>query len=163
TSDMKKLAIGLTQALGLEFLVWFVTGGDWMPGRSILVMDAGIAFLLLVATRLGLRQMREARQAQVRGRRAEASVRRVGIVGANELGAWLARQIAAAGSKRQVVAFFDDNPDKWNLRLCDVPVAGMPECLVSGAWADQLDEVILVIPESTEERRRQIKTLLSKM
>ena len=60
----------------------------------------------------------------------------------------------------RVVVFFDDDPDKWNLQLCDIPVAGMPECLLNGAWSEQLDEVILAIPGAPSERQKQILSIL---
>ena len=56
---------------------------------------------------------------------------RVGIVGAGYTGAVLAREL---GVKRNLglrpIVFFDDNPQKWQTRVHDIPVVGAPECLL---------------------------------
>ena len=134
-----------------------------MPARSIIVMDAIIAFTLIAGTRTWLRHMRETRNVKLsrEGERAREHRIQVGIVGAGELGAWLAKQINEMGkANRHVVVFFDDDPDKWKLRLCDVPVVGMPECVADGSWSEKLDEVIIATPGATPERQRQIEAIL---
>ena len=60
---------------------------------------------------------------------------------------------------RTVVAFFDDDCQKWHRRIHDVPVVGMPECLLVG-WAGKLDEVILAIPEARPSRAREIRRVI---
>lgn len=159
--EMKQLASGLGVAAVAQLLIWYVTSGDLMPGRSIILIDAALAFILLVALRTGLRNLRESRNSKVKRSSDPSAIRRVGIIGAGELGGWLAEQINRRGmGQRQVIVFFDDDADKWNRRLCDIPVAGMPECLVNGSWEDELDEVILAIPGASPERQQQIVSLL---
>ena len=159
--EMKQLAYGLGLAAGVQLLVWYVTNGDLMPGRSIILMDGVLAFILLAAMRAGLRGLREARNSNLE-RVGDGSARvRVGIVGAGELGGWLARQLNTRGKgNRTVVVFFDDDPAKWNMQLADVPVVGMPECILNGSWAEKLDEVILAIPGANSERQKQIIAIL---
>jgi FlaA1/EpsC-like NDP-sugar epimerase len=60
-----------------------------------------------------------------------------------------------------VVAFFDDNFHKWQKDIHDVPVVGMPECLLDG-WAEKLDEVVIAMPEWAAGRVREIERLLRK-
>ncbi len=160
--EMKQLASGLGLAAALQFFVWFVSQGDWMPARSIIVIDFVLAFFILAGTRILLRNLRETRASYLKRVNTTPQIRRIGIVGAGELGAWLVRQLNVFGKgSRRVVAFFDDDPDKWNLRLCEVPVVGMPECIANGSWQDNLDEVVLAIPEAPLERQRQILAILS--
>jgi FlaA1/EpsC-like NDP-sugar epimerase len=161
-AEMKLLASGLAQATALQLVVWFVTQGDFMPGRGVILVNGGLAFLLLLALRTGLRHLRLMRQSRTKQRGTGEGVLQVGIVGAGELGGWLARQFNAAGrGRRKVVVFFDDDADKWNMRLCDVPVAGMPECLANGSWQGRLDEVIVAVPGATAERQQQILSILA--
>ncbi len=164
-TEIKRLAWGLGQSTGILLLIWFVTGGDLMLGRSILLIDGSLALLMLVGARTGLRSIRRARQARLRPvDRAvgEDPLVHVGIVGAGELGGWLARQFNTTGvGRRRVVAFFDDDPDKWNLQLCDVPVVGMPECLLDGSWDGRLQEVVVAMPSAKPERIQQILAIVA--
>ena len=160
-TEMKLLASGLAQAALVQMLIWYVTEGDYMPGRSVIVVDAAVGFLLLVAVRTGMRNLRRARQSKIKSAANECGVIRVGVVGAGELGAWLARQFNTSAKRGRIVSvFFDDDPDKWNLQLCDVPVAGMPELLLNGFWKGKLDEVIVAIPSAKPERQQQILSIL---
>ncbi len=165
-TEIKRLASGLGLSMAIFLLIWFVTHGDFMPGRSIIVVDGLLSLLMLVGVRTGLRGLRRARQMQIRPGgnlegEAEAALA-VGIVGAGELGGWLARQFNAPGHRRRrVVAFFDDDPNKWNLQLCDVPVVGMPECLLDGSWQGRLQEVVVAMPSAKPERMQQILSILA--
>ena len=157
--EIKQLAYGLGLAGALQMFIWFVTDGDLMPGRSIIVINTMVAFMVLGGMRSLLRSLRETRSVHVRPEEGR-EIFRVGIVGAGELGGWLARQINSRGEGRRVEAFFDDDADKWNLRLCDVPVVGMPECILDGSWSGRLDEVILAMPNASPERAQQILGIL---
>lgn len=171
-TEMKRLALGLGQSTVVFLVIWFMTHGDFMPGRSIVVMDGALALLMLVGVRTGLRNLRRTRQSRLkplagggggRGRGGDGGDELpVAIIGAGELGGWLARQFNSAGqSRRRVVAFFDDDPDKWNLQLCDVPVVGMPECLLDGSWQGKLQEVVVAMPSAKPERMQQILSILA--
>jgi FlaA1/EpsC-like NDP-sugar epimerase len=60
---------------------------------------------------------------------------------------------------RTVVAFFDDDFQKWNKRVHEVPVVGMPECLIEG-WTQKLDEVVIAMPGAPAQRLCEIDQLL---
>lgn len=159
--EMKQLASGLALASGLQFVIWYVTQGDWMIPRSMIVMHAVMAFMMIAGVRMGLRSWREVRSSRNTVERHEGQPLRMGIIGAGEMGAWIARQVnGGGGGNRRVLVFFDDDSDKWNMRLCDVPVVGMPECIADGSWSESLDEVVVAMPSATPERHRQIQTLL---
>jgi len=59
-----------------------------------------------------------------------------------------------------LVAFFDDNPRAWHKRPHNIPVVGMPECLLSIHWQSQIDEVIVTIPEEQAGRIQEIREML---
>lgn len=159
--EMKRLANGLGFAAGLQWLLWEVLGGRGMPPRGVILINFAVAFLLIAGVRVHLRSLRERRRARTNVRTRERDTLCVGIIGAGELGGWLARQINTASGERKVVVFFDDDPNKWNRELCDVPVVGMPECLLDGSWSGQLHEVILAMPNASSERVEQIQSLLA--
>ena len=57
------------------------------------------------------------------------------------------------------MAFFDDDCRKWHRRIHEIPMVGMPECLLEG-WAGKLDEVIIAIPEASPDRIREVRRVL---
>ena len=63
---------------------------------------------------------------------------------------------------RTVVAFFDDDCQKWHRRIHEIPVVGMPECLLDG-WAGKLDEVIIAMPEAPPNRVQEIYNLVQQI
>ena len=149
-------------ALGLAafcLLAWSVVGRDGPPVNLILI-NALLSLCLLGGFRAMLRQWRE-RSARKYVVAADTPVR-VGIIGAGSMGARLALELSDdAKSGRRVVAFFDDDCHKWQKHIHDVPVAGMPDCLLDG-WNDKLDEVVIAMPDAPVERVREVEELLRK-
>ena len=86
---------------------------------------------------------------------------RVAIIGTGDLATKLALELNRSNDPaRQVVAFFDDNPRAWHKRPHDIPVIGMPECLLNKEWLDRIDEVIIALPEDNSVRLQEIRALL---
>jgi lipopolysaccharide/colanic/teichoic acid biosynthesis glycosyltransferase len=161
--EMKQLAYGLSLAGAVQLFVWYISDGDFMPARSIIVINAVMAFVMLVGIRTLLRNLRLIYSSRIKQHGDTRATLRVGIVGAGELGAWLARQLNARNNPiRRVDVFFDDDADKWNQRLCDIPVVGMPECILDGSWTGRLDEVILAIPSASPDRVQEILSILAR-
>jgi lipopolysaccharide/colanic/teichoic acid biosynthesis glycosyltransferase len=149
-------------ALSVCFLVLlgstFVLPDASVPPMKVLVVDLILSLMLLGVVRVGTGVWRDR---SLTGRQTgDKAVRRVGIIGANETGAQIARQLFRHKHLgREVQAFFDDNVHKWHKRLHEVPIVGMPECLLEG-WSDKLDEVIIAVPEASAERLQAIKQLV---
>ena len=59
-----------------------------------------------------------------------------------------------------MIAFFDDDFTTWQKRIHEIPVVGMPECLLEG-WAARLDEVIIALPEASPLRMQKIYEFLA--
>ncbi|HXI72599.1 MAG TPA: hypothetical protein VNN22_19840 [Verrucomicrobiae bacterium] len=147
-------ALGLA-AVGL--LIWSVAG-DGLPQANVILINALLSFCLLGGFRVLLRRWRE-RSAAAPDEAANPPAR-VGIIGAGRMGAQLALALADNRKfSRRVVAFFDDDFHKWQKNIHDVPVAGMPECLLDG-WGQKLDEVVIAMPDSAAERVHEIEQLL---
>lgn len=160
--EIKQLATGLGLSGLMMSVLWFATNGKWIPGRSIVMMDCIVAFMVIGGTRLVLRMIRESQAIKGRQRTPDEATLRVGIVGAGELGLWLVEELnfRFVGGRR-VEALFDDDPDKWHKELQGVEVVGMPECILDGSWGGKLDEVIIAMPGAKPDRIQQIRSILA--
>jgi UDP-GlcNAc:undecaprenyl-phosphate GlcNAc-1-phosphate transferase len=149
-------ALGLA-AIGL-LVLW--AAGNGRPPRNVILVNALLSFSLLSGSRVLLRLWRE-RSAREEEAPANPPAR-VGIIGAGSTGAQLALELI--GNRkfgRSVVAFFDDDFQKWQKNIHEVPVVGMPECLLEG-WTEKVDEVIIAMPGAPADRIREIDQLLRK-
>jgi len=150
-------ALGLA-AIGLMAL-WVAGAGG--PPRNVILVNALLSFALLSGFRVLLRRWRERSAGEEEDTSANPPAR-VGIIGAGTTGAQLALEmIARKNSRRIAIAFFDDDFQKWQKHIHDVPVVGMPECLLEG-WAEKLDEVVIAVPDAPVDRILEITQLLNK-
>ena len=153
-------------ALGIAFLLQFglcnFSQGRLAPTRSLLLMDFFLSFFALCGVRLAFRFLREYSSKSKPANRD--AVWRVAIIGTGELATNLALDFASSKTAhRRVVAFFDDNPRTWHKRPYDIPVIGMPECLLNAEWQLKIDEVIVALPEEDPERLREIREMLKSL
>ncbi|HEV8543533.1 MAG TPA: polysaccharide biosynthesis protein, partial [Verrucomicrobiae bacterium] len=127
--------------------------------RGVLLTDFILSFASLSVMRLTLRIVRERYLSpQARGSRR---VRRVGIFGAGDVGASLARELLIKrGLGLTPVAFFDDDRRKWHSRMHDIPVVGAPEALLDRRLNLQLEEVIIAMPSAPAKRIGELVKLL---
>lgn len=156
--ELRQVGVALgAAAVGL--LGWSVTG-DGLPPFNVVLIDLLLSFCLLGGFRFLLRWWRE-RSAGEADKLADPPAR-VGIIGAGTTGARLALELTGNRQLgRMVVAFFDDDFRKWQKHIHDVPVAGMPECLLDG-WTQKLDEVVIAMPGAPADRVHEIEQLLRK-
>jgi UDP-GlcNAc:undecaprenyl-phosphate GlcNAc-1-phosphate transferase len=149
-------ALGLA-AIGL-LVLW--AAGSGRPPRNVILVNALVSFSLLSGFRVLLRLWRERSAGEEEGPANLPA--RVGIIGAGSTGAKLALELI--GNRkfgRTVVAFFDDDSQKWQKSIHEVPVVGMPECLLEG-WTEKIDEVVVAMPGAPADRIREIDQLLRK-
>jgi FlaA1/EpsC-like NDP-sugar epimerase len=155
--ELKQVAMALALACVLLLGLGSMTKQEWAPANLILT-DAIISLCALGGFRSLLRQWRE--NSSMDSDTIPNPPRRVGIIGAGKTGSLLARQLLERKqSGRTVVAFFDDDCQKWSRRVHEIPVVGMPECLVDG-WGANLDEVVIALPENAWQRVSEIRKLL---
>ena len=120
-----------------------------------------LSFLLLCGARTALRFGRQ--QLWAGGVPARPK-RRTAIIGVNESAInLLLDSRRSPRSTRHVVAFFDDDPRTWGKRPRRVPVVGMPECLLHQPWPDQLDEIIITLPQAQAARVTELCNLLKSL
>lgn len=146
-------ALGLA-TVGL-LVLWAAAGS---PPRNVILINSLLSVSLLSGFRVLLRLGRE-RSGEEEDEPANPPAR-VGIIGAGSAGAQLARELLANKKLgRTAVAFFDDDSQKWQKRIHEVPVVGMPECLLDG-WAEKLDEVVIAMPGAPADRLHELDQLL---
>jgi len=157
--ELRQGSLGLFQAAVL-LLTFSLIVPSALPSRNIIVIDLCLSVLLFNGFRLLLRLWRE--RAEGEQPVQELPYRRVGIIGASSAGVQLARFLNSQKALgRTPVAFFDDDFSKWQKRIHEIPVVGMPECLLEG-WSDKLDEIAIALPAASQERIEQLNQLFQK-
>jgi len=160
--ELRRIAAALVVALGLQVALCYLFQGSLAPGRSIFLIDILLSFFALCGVRMGLRLLRERSSSTSHESSAQAS--RVAIIGTGELATNLALDfIRIQNPARRVVAFFDDDPHAWHKRPHDIPVFGMPECLLNPEWLKKIDEVVIALPEENQARLQEIGEILKSL
>jgi FlaA1/EpsC-like NDP-sugar epimerase len=152
------------EALGLALLL--TLAGSLIifhyPSPGILVLNALVSGLLLSSVRFGFRIAHE-KSWHTRNREMELPGCRIAIIGAGELAAQVASQLARLHtSGLKIAGFFDDDSSKWHRNLNGIPVIGMPELLLEDRWRQSINGVLVAAPEATPARLCEIKDILEK-
>lgn len=152
----------LTGALMLASLPLFVERfgllGLTVPvPRGVVLTDFVLSLLFIGIFRVGLRSVRERSAGQNHSSRKK--MQRVGVIGAGDVGATVVSDLLSKrGLGRRPVALFDDNADKWRLKVHGVTVLGAPEKLRDHPEL-KLDEIIIAMPTAPQRRIREIVDL----
>jgi lipopolysaccharide/colanic/teichoic acid biosynthesis glycosyltransferase len=157
--ELRRTTLALGPALLVQVALCLVVLGDRAPGRTIFLIDFVLSFFALCGIRMVFRLIRER---SFKSKSAASSrLWRVAIVGAGELATNLALDFSRSPTAtRRVVAFFDDDPHTWHKRPHDIPIVGMPECLLNPEWLKKLDEVIVALPNEDPARLETISQML---
>ena len=148
-------------ALGLAGIVLLVSKAAFEAGppRNVILLHTLLSFTFLSGFRVLLRCWRERSEEHEPIPEIPA---RIGIIGAGSTGAQFALELMHKRKcPRAAMVFFDDDFRKWQKCIHGIPVVGMPECLLEG-WREKLDEVVIAMPSSLEDRIREINLLLGK-
>lgn len=162
--DLQRLVLA---NLYVSVIVALVDWGSFLvlsPPRSIFAVDFLISLMFLAGLRLALRMRRERLRilSKVGPGKAGTESRRIGIVGAGEAGAVLARELRVRPDLGLIpVVFFDDDARKWEAHVHDIPVAGRPEVLLTEAKDRlSLEEVVISMPSAPAKRIREVIEVL---
>jgi FlaA1/EpsC-like NDP-sugar epimerase len=155
-SDLLRIASGTFIAATLFALAASIMIGPSFP-RSIYILDALISFVSMSGVRLFIRIYKESQRPGVDRRQT----RHVLIYGEPWAAATVARDLENYPNLGyRVVGFLDDNPNKRNERVMDMPVFG--SCKDLQKIVDKLqkkgihvDELIYAMPSATSGQMRQ--------
>jgi len=150
--DARRIVLACAAAGLVSMIAWYATKGQYAPPRSIIILGFLLSTSGLMMVRIGFRMLRER---QGGNGNVHAALRRIVIVGAGDVGANLAKEMTLRRDLRmRPIAFFDDDPAKWNTQIHGVPVLGQPELLAEGKI--RADEAIIAMPSASGRRVREV-------
>lgn len=87
----------------------------------------------------------------------EVQKKNVMIIGAGSAGQMLFRDIKHAKETNETVAcFIDDNPNKWNRYIDDVPVFGSRDHILEAVDKFNIDKIYVAVPSANPQDKRDI-------
>ena len=151
--DLKRLGIAMGLVSTGLLAMWFADSSVHSMSRTVIILDGVLGLLGLCLCRLMFRLIRQGNAT------TDSKNGRVGIVGAGEVGAALARELQVHGNMVPVV-FFDDERRKMGTRVHGIPVHGCIErCLDKDA--PRFDEIIIAMPSASGRRVQEIVAFLT--
>jgi FlaA1/EpsC-like NDP-sugar epimerase len=157
--DAKMLAWAMGLAALVSFAAWFITQGEDVVPRGVIVTDTLLSFLGLAVLRTALRVYRE-RVIGV-GSLSGGHRRRTAIMGSGPSAALLLRDIQSRpGLGLEVVCFVEDDRRKIGNTLHGIPVIGPRSRLEKLAEALGLQKVIIAMPGA---RPGEIKEIVAEL
>ncbi len=122
--------------------------------RSAILIDLLLSLALVGGLRFTLRLLWEMRNA---GKQDKSNVKRTLIVGAGDAGALVAREMQRSSILlAKPVCFVDDDPQKQNQRVHNIPVLGTIQDLPRLVEQKRIDEVVIAIPSAPGNVLRRI-------
>lgn len=120
--------------------------------RSVIIIDFGLALMLVGGFRLLARLRREFHYI-----RLNKAAKRVLVVGAGQAGAQVIQEMLREHKNiYRPVAVVDDNPAKLHFRLHGIPVAGNTQQLTRVVERYKANEILIAIPSAPKGRLREI-------
>lgn len=157
--ELRRTAIALGLAFGMQFLLSRLRFESVPVPLNVLLTHLLMSFFAICGVRMGFRLVRE--RSTKRAAKDSRGPWRVAIIGLGETATNLALDLGRTRNpERKVVAFFDDDPANWQKRPHDIPVFGMPECLLNPEWHKKIDEVIITSPAEQPTRIAEIESML---
>jgi FlaA1/EpsC-like NDP-sugar epimerase len=158
--DLRRIFFASCVSSAAIYLAYYADKPNIAP-RGVILIDFLISFTGLAVIRLGFRLVRERYLSPRTG--SPRTARRVGIIGAGDVGANLAHDLVAKrGLGLLPVAFFDDDRTKWHSRVHDIPVVGAPEVLLNQKLNLELEEVIIAMPSAPAKRIGEVVKILQR-
>jgi FlaA1/EpsC-like NDP-sugar epimerase len=127
------------------------------PPLGVVLIDLVLCVVALSTVRLSFRHLRAF---ALRTHLTDAArPRRLGILGAGDAGALLARHVMEEPSLAlQLVAFFDDDWKRYS-SVHGIPVVGKPEQIAEFKTKLQIEELIIAMPSASAKRIHQMLEL----
>ena len=158
--DLRRLFFAVLCSSLVIYATWLMPSRP-APPRSVILADFVLSLTFLTMIRLSFRMYRE--RFLTKSSKSSGRARRVGIIGAGDVGASLARELMTRRSLGLTpVVFFDDNKSKWHSRVHDIPVVGPPEALLEADLNLELEEVIIAMPSAPAKRIGEVVKILQR-
>ncbi len=158
--DLRRLFFAVFCSSIVIYITWLMPSRP-APPRSVILADFVLSLTFLTMIRLSFRMYRE--RFLTKSSKSHGRARRVGIIGAGDVGASLARELMTRRSLGLTpVVFFDDNRSKWHSRVHDIPVVGPPEALLEADLNLELEEVIIAMPSAPAKRIGEVVKILQR-
>ena len=141
-----------TAITGIVYCLGLFTCRMHMP-ISYYVIGITVQFILTLGIRFFYRFV-----LLLRGRtNHEVQKKNVMIVGAGSAGQMLFRDIKHAKETNETVAcFIDDNPNKWNRYIDDVPVFGSRDHILEAVDKFKIEKIYVAVPSALPQDKRDI-------
>lgn len=153
--DFLQLGIALGITAAFQIYLWYVFGGQDMPGRSIIVINFMLSLLAIGSLRVLLQYIRG--DAFGLNQRGGMLNQRVAVIGAGFVGTSLAQELLMKrGFGMTPVAFIDDDPAKVGVNYCGLRVLGGLKVLPQAVAKYDLDCIIIAEPVISVTRIRDI-------
>lgn len=124
---------------------------DRMP-ISYYIMGAIFQALLITIVRFSYRFV-----LLLRASNSKKSYSRVLLIGAGSAGQLISRDVKrTADMKEQIVAFIDDNKNKWGRDIDGVPVVGGRESIIETVRRLDVDKIYIALPSISAKERKKI-------
>jgi FlaA1/EpsC-like NDP-sugar epimerase len=158
--DLRRLFFAVFGSSLVIFFAWLLPDRP-APPRSVILADFVLSLTFLTVIRVSFRMYRE--RFLTKSSKHHGRARRVGIIGAGDVGASLARELMTRRSLGLTpVVFFDDDRAKWHSRVHDIPVVGSPEALLEADLNLELEEVIIAMPSAPAKRIGEVVKILQR-
>ncbi|HEY5552531.1 MAG TPA: nucleoside-diphosphate sugar epimerase/dehydratase [Opitutaceae bacterium] len=157
-ADFSGIVVAMSAASGIMLGLWYFAEPAAAPPRGVILADFVFSIGLLAAFRLSLRMMRS--RVIDQNKSGRVFERRIGILGAGDVGSALAKDLLARrGSGLRPVVFLDDDSVKIGRSLHGLAVRGPISGLADVAKENQLNEIIIAMPSATPKKIKEIVDL----
>ena len=114
-----------------------------------------LQFLFVIGVRFSYRLVLLMRDS--RSREEERPVKRVMLIGAGSAGRMILRDINKAPEiGERVVCIIDDNPNKWQREIDNVPIVGGRDSILEAVEEFEVEKIYLAVPSASPAQRRDI-------
>ena len=145
----------MIQVVGITFLF------QRMP-VSYYFIGAFIQFAMVLAARFSYRFILLERNRWKRGSFSKEPEKRVMLIGAGSAGQMIMRDIHKMDDRNErVYCIIDDNPNKWNRFIENVPIVGGREDILVNVNKYKIDKIYFAIPTCEPEDKREILNICS--
>ena len=161
--DLRNIVAASTVSSCLIFL-WSAFYGPPSIPRGVVAVDfllftSGVLFVRVVARSWATYRIRSDF-----GGDETQSVSSVAIIGAGAAAADVIREVKLKPSLRlQPVVVFDDDREMWGHHLHGVPIIGAPETLKEPRWREQVQKVIIALPDTSSRRIGEVARLCNEI